>query len=227
MSKLLIANWKSHKTHAGLLSWWDEFMRDFQLKEGNLLAIAAPFTLLGELKKIIEPIENIKLAAQTVSPFPMGSYTGEINAQQLSELGVKYVIVGHSERRRYFHETDELVADQVREVLAAGMTPVLCVDEGYIESQAQALDDDALAHCVIAYEPLAAIGSGVAADVGSVAAVVKTIRSVYGSQVPVLYGGSVTPENVGEYVLVCDGALVGGASLDGATAAQICSALVA
>ena len=223
MSKLIIANWKSNKTHRGLVEWWDEFIRGYAPAEGTLVAIAPPATLIFEMKKYIEPIETIKLAAQDVSPFPMGSYTGAINAQQLQECGVKYVIVGHSERRRLFHETHEDVARKIEEVCSAGMTPVLCLDEDYMEDQFKVLAGCMCSSCVIAYEPLSAIGSGKNADVGTVQKVTEKIRNMYGSNVPVLYGGSVTPENVGEYALVCDGVLVGGASLEGKKFAQLIS----
>lgn len=223
MSKLVIANWKSQKTKAGLLEWWNEFIADYSPAENCLVAVAPPVTLLHTLREFTAPIESIQLAAQDVSPYPMGAYTGAINAEQLSDLHVKYVIVGHSERRRHFHETHEDVARKVTEVCNAGMTPVLCLDKEYIGAQFNALSSDVCSSCVIAYEPLSAIGSGHNEDVGTVQKVITQIRSQFGAEVPVLYGGSVTPENIGEYVLVCDGALVGGASLDGKKFARLTS----
>lgn len=223
MSKLIIANWKSNKTRHSLREWWDEFIRDYSPSEGSLVAIAPPFTLLSEMREFIDPIETIKLAAQDVSAYPMGSYTGAVNAQQLQEFGVKYVVVGHSERRRHFHETHEDVARKVREVCNAGMTPVLCLDKDYISEQAQAIGNDFCSSSVIAYEPLSAIGSGHNEDVGTVQQVMEEIRTHFGSDVPIIYGGSVTPENVGEYALVCDGVLVGGASLEGKKFASLVS----
>jgi triosephosphate isomerase (TIM) len=221
MSKLIIANWKSQKTREGLVGWWDEFISEYEPSEGCLVAIAPPFTLLSQLREFAKPIDTIKLAAQDVSPYPMGSYTGAVNAEQLNDLHVKYVLVGHSERRRHFHETPEDVARKVREVCNAGMTPVLCLDKEYIAEQAQALGSGFCDSCVIAYEPLSAIGSGKNEDVGSVQEVISQIKLSFGDDVAVIYGGSVTPENVGEYALVCDGALVGGASLDGKKFAEL------
>ncbi len=223
MSKLIIANWKSNKTRHGLEEWWDAFISEYTPAEGNLVAVAPPFTLLAELRGFMKPIETLQLAAQDVSPYPMGSYTGAVNAQELQEFGVKYVIVGHSERRRHFHETHEDVARKVREVCNAGMTPILCLDKEYITEQAAALGGDLCSSSVIAYEPLSAIGSGKNEDVGTVQTILAEIRQAFGQEVPIIYGGSVTPENVGEYALVCDGVLVGGASLDGKKFAELVS----
>jgi triosephosphate isomerase len=221
MSKLIIGNWKSQKNREGLAGWWDEFISAYEPTEGCLVAVAPPFTLLSQLREFTKPIDTIKLAAQDVSSYPMGSYTGAVNAEQLNDLHVKYVLVGHSERRHHFHETHDDVARKVAEVCHAGMTPVLCLDKEYIEEQARALDSSLCKSCVVAYEPLSAIGSGKNEDVGTVQSVMEEIRSVYGADVPVIYGGSVTPENVAEYTLVCDGVLVGGASLDGKIFAQL------
>lgn len=226
MSKLIIANWKSNKTRHGLEEWWDAFISRYSPAEGNLVAIAPPFTLLSELRGFVKPIETLQLAAQDVSPYPMGSYTGAINAQELQEMSVKYVIVGHSERRRHFHETHEDVARKVREICNAGMTPVVCIDKAYIAEQATALGSDLCSSSVIAYEPLAAIGNGKNEDLATVQHVMKEIRQHFGADAPIIYGGSVTPENVGEYALVCDGVLVGAASLDGKKFAQLVSQVV-
>lgn len=206
--KLIIANWKSNKLQADVEAWLGEFKADTNQVD---VVIAPPFTYLAQVG--LQLPAGTKLGAQTVSSFPMGSYTGAVNAHQLKGLGVKYVIVGHSERRRYFHEDHQDVAKQVQEVVAQNMTPVLCLDKEYIEDQAHALDPGLYKACIVAYEPLAAIGSGHNEPVGEVKKVVEKIREVYGA-VPVIYGGSVTEDNIGEYMLVCDGALVGGASLE-------------
>jgi triosephosphate isomerase len=144
----------------------------------------------------------------------MGAYTGAVSAQSLQEFGVTYVLVGHSERRKYFHETDQDVALKVRQVLDGGMQPVLCIDEPYLHSQAAAIDTSVYSSLIIAYEPVAAIGTGKSMNVGTVQEVSARIKQTFGDGVPVLYGGSVTDENVAEYLLVADGALVGGASLE-------------
>lgn len=220
MSKLIIANWKSQKTVKTATDWWKTFASELDSKMETKVAIAAPFTLLSTLQPVLQP--SVALAAQDVSPYPMGSYTGAVNAEQLKDLSVRYVIVGHSERRRHFHETYEDVARKVTEALNAGLHPVLCLDKDYITEQAAALDPEQYGKLIIAYEPLAAIGSGQPEDVGTVQTVITEIKATFG-EVPVLYGGSVDERNSNEYLLVSDGLLVGGASLKAETFLQIVS----
>jgi triosephosphate isomerase (TIM) len=175
-----------------------------------------------------------------------GAYTGEISPPMLAKLSVRYVIVGHSERRQLFGETDEIVARKVRAVLRAGMLPIVCVGEtldereagatttvvtGQIVSALDSLGADAAGDVVVAYEPLWAIGSGRHATPEDVQVVCATLRSVVGEQhgahaaasIRIQYGGSVQPGNVKELLSGpdVDGALVGGASLDAEKFAQI------
>ncbi len=210
-AKLIIANWKSHKLEKEVSDWLTEFNYQFQPSEFVQPVVAPALPHLHQVK--LELPDGVALGAQAVSSFPMGSYTGAVNAQQLKDLGVQYVIVGHSERRRYFHENHQDVAKQVQEVLAQQIKPILCVDKDYIDEQAAALDPKLCRECIVAYEPLAAIGTGQNEPVGQVKTIVAQIREIYGD-VPVIYGGSVDQSNIGEYMLVSDGALVGGASLD-------------
>lgn len=223
MSKLIIANWKSQKTLDAAQKWWNDFSSLYQESAHCTVVVAPSFTLLSSIE-VLASDTGIHLGAQDVSPFPMGSYTGGVNAQQLRDVGVEYVIVGHSERRQHFHETSQDVAKKIREVLSAGMTPIVCVDKEYIDEQASLLNSEEMVKCVLAYEPVAAIGSGQPEDVGTVGDVIKKIKSVFGP-VPVIYGGSVNEINVQEYVLVSDGALVGSASLDGEKFATLVNSL--
>lgn len=188
----------------------------------NQICLAAPFTALPLLQTTVAGTA-IALAAQDVSPYPFGSYTGEIAAEQLADLNVQYCIVGHSERRRHFGESNEQVAQKVQELLAQKITPVVCVDMPYLTAQAAAIAQENLANCVVAYEPLSAIGTGTAADVGEIARTAADIKQAFG-QIPVLYGGSVTEQDVQQFLLVADGVLVGGASLDGAQFAALVTA---
>lgn len=222
MKKLIIANWKSHKSQEAAQSWCREFLEKVShptSSEQTSVIIAPPTPLLltvGGLLQAKREVGQLALAlgAQDASRFPMGAYTGEVSAASLRDLGVSYVIVGHSERRQYFHETEAEVASKVMQVLDADMTPILCLDEPYAQSQLAQLDSAVYEKIVIAYEPLGAIGTGKRVSVGAVEHMRDHLRSLSSETTPVLYGGSVSSESVGEYLLVTDGVLVGGASLD-------------
>jgi len=208
---LIIANWKSNKSTALASEWFEQFDLT-QVPERIEVAIAPPFTLMSLVSELIAD-SSLALAGQTVSPFPLGSYTGAIASEQLVEFGVKYVLIGHSERRRYFHETPADLALAVEQALQAGIQPVLCMDEGDVAEQAQALNPDLYARCIYAYEPLGAIGTGNTQSVDEVTRVRHIMLDTFGD-VQVIYGGSVSEENVAEFLLVSDGALVATASLD-------------
>jgi triosephosphate isomerase (TIM) len=230
MEKLIIANWKSNKSVESAQNWvreLSEYIANSKFDSDVATLVLAPsFPLLSPLAENIK--ENslpITLGAQDVSSYPMGAYTGAVSAQSLQEYGVEYVLVGHSERRRHFHETDQDVALKVRQVLDAGMRPVLCIDEPYLLSQAAAIDTSVYSNLIIAYEPVAAIGTGQSMNVGAVQEMNKRIAQIFGEGVPVLYGGSVTEGNVAEYLLVADGALVGGASLEARDFTQVLAQL--
>lgn len=209
MSKLIIANWKSNKTAATALEWCQGFTGS--VPANTEVVVAPSFTLIPVVASQLP--QGMSLAAQDVSSFPMGSYTGAVSAQQLTAAGVTHVIVGHSERRRYFHESHQDISAKLDQAVSNNLIPILCLDEDYIEDQANALQSKEIPNLVIAYEPLTAIGSGNNAPVDQVTRVTKKIKNVYGD-VPVIYGGSVDERSVGEYLLVSDGVLVGGASLD-------------
>ncbi|MBU1885286.1 triose-phosphate isomerase [Patescibacteria group bacterium] len=211
MSKLFVANWKSNKTLEEARQWIDDFK--VELNDDQEIVIAPPYPFLSLVADKIKDLPGVSLAVQNLSSFPAGSYTGEVCVRNLEGLGVKYAIVGHSERRRYLKESHQDVANKVSQALNNGITPIVCIDQDYMEDQAQLIESDLLSQCVVAYEPLVAIGTGENAPVKEVAKVVKEIKEVFG-EVPVLYGGSVSPDNVILYLEITDGVLVGGASLD-------------
>lgn len=211
MSKLFVANWKSNKTLEEVRQWMDDFK--VELNDDQEIVIAPPYPFLSLVADKIKDLPGVSLAVQNLSSFPAGSYTGEVCVRNLEGLGVKYAIVGHSERRRYLKESHQDVANKVSQALNNGITPIVCIDQDYMEDQAQLIESDLLSQCVVAYEPLVAIGTGENAPVKEVAKVVKEIKEVFG-EVPVLYGGSVSPDNVILYLEITDGVLVGGASLD-------------
>ncbi|HNQ17003.1 MAG TPA: triose-phosphate isomerase [Candidatus Woesebacteria bacterium] len=227
--KILIANWKSHKTKSEVDHWFSTLEKNYAEEKDvfdNLTIIIAPSVLYLELGvNWSAKIPGISIAAQDVSQFPLGAYTGAVAARQLASVGVSYAIVGHSERRKYFGETHQIVAQKIDQLLEAKLLPIVCVDEQEIMQQADFIPKDQAKQCIFAYEPVSAIGSGIGQDIPQVTASVKLAKQSFG-EVPVLYGGSVDVRNIQEYLLVADGALIGGASLDVAIFSQLLSSTV-
>jgi len=241
---LMAGNWKSNKNHQEAvvlvqkLAWT---LADKKHDHGRAeVVVVPPFTDLRSVQTLVDGDQLlVKYAAQDVSVHDGGAYTGEISAAMLAKLGCSYVVVGHSERREYHAETDEVVNAKARRALAAGMTPIVCVGEGLDVRQAGEHVPYTLAQVdgsldgfsakevegmVIAYEPVWAIGTGEVAtpdDAQEVCAAVRErIREVHGDAaadgVRVLYGGSVKAANVAGIMDKndVDGCLVGGASLE-------------
>lgn len=237
MRKPIIAgNWKMNKTIKEAM----DFVNDVKDKVQNdkvEAVICAPFTLLKDLKEATKGT-NIKIGAQNMHYADNGAFTGEIAPNMLKELDIDYVVIGHSERREYFNETDETINKKVLKALEVGIDPILCCGETLEEREAgktkevckvqveKALENvskDDLEKVVIAYEPVWAIGTGKTATSEDANDVIKYIREVvanlYGdlaNKVRIQYGGSVKPQNVAEIMAQSDidGALVGGASLE-------------
>jgi triosephosphate isomerase len=227
MKKLfLVGNWKSHKTlqeaHTFMIAFLNssfiEWLHTNTEKKGESkrIIICPPIFLIPELEKMLEQIQvkiPIDLGVQDISPFPDGPHTGEIAASEIVGLA-KYVIIGHSERRKEFGETDELVFQKVKAARESGLEPIFCV-----QGKDTPVPEDIK---IVAYEPIDAIGSGHPDDpqhAESVAAFFKEEKHI-----PfVLYGGSVTVENVSLYTEKphIDGVLVGGASLDPVSFSEI------
>ena len=237
MRKPIIAgNWKMHKTKAEALEFVNE-VKDRVNNDKVEAVICAPFTLLKDLKQATKGT-NIKIGAQNMHFEEKGAFTGEISPLMLKELDMDYVVIGHSERRQYFNETDETVNKKVLKALEVGIDPILCVGETLEEREAgntkdvckvqveKALENvskEDLAKVVIAYEPVWAIGTGKTAtseDANDVIAYIReVVANLYGelaNEVRIQYGGSVKPSNVAEIMNQSDidGALVGGASLE-------------
>ncbi|HEY7150422.1 MAG TPA: triose-phosphate isomerase [Solirubrobacterales bacterium] len=234
---IVAANWKMHKTVAETEAFLDRFLGDVEGLEGVELLVCPPFPSLATAAERCRR-SPVMVAAQNMHAEPKGAFTGEVSAPMLTELGVEAVILGHSERRAMFAETDEALAAKVPAALGAGLTPVLCVGEteaerdgGETESvlarQTEAdladVEADRLAEVVIAYEPVWAIGTGRNATPEQAAEAIAFIRSLIASRddaageaIRVIYGGSVKPGNAAELLAseTVDGALVGGASLE-------------
>lgn len=233
---LIAGNWKMHKTAAegqALARAIREGLRATTVE----VVVCPPFTALPAVHAVLHG-SPIQVGAQNMHWEDAGAFTGEISPVMLKEW-CRYVIIGHSERRQYFHEDDEVVRCKVAAALRHGLTPILCVGETLAQREAgqtgavvatqarralEGLTPEQVAGLVIAYEPVWAIGTGRAATGADAEEVIQrwvrgTLAEAFGAEVArrvrVLYGGSVTPENIGEFVCrpSIDGALVGGASL--------------
>ena len=236
MRKSIIAgNWKMNKTIAESLSFIND-VKDRVKNENVDVVLCAPFIALKDLVEATRGT-HIKIGAQNMHFEESGAYTGEVSAAMLNEIGVDYVIIGHSERRQYFNETNEAVNKKVLKALKEGLLPIVCCGETLEQREA----GDTKEHCkeqiqkalknvpkcdlekiVIAYEPIWAIGTGKTAtseDANDVISYIRNVvRELYGDladNVRIQYGGSVKPSNISEIMAKSDidGALVGGASL--------------
>ncbi len=244
--RLIIAgNWKMNKTVAEAV----DLARDLKLETANIkeldIVICPPFTALGEVSKEVLS-SNIRLGAQNMSEHNFGAYTGEIAAGMLKEFSVRYVILGHSERRQYQKEPDSLIAKKALAAHAASIKPIVCVGETLAEREAgqtekvldtqvrgslAVLNREQMEETVIAYEPVWAIGTGKTATSAQAQEAHLFIRRLLGTlyddatarRVRLQYGGSVKPANARELMTQpdVDGALVGGASLEARTFADI------
>lgn len=235
--KLIAANWKMNKTIGESLRYIKEFkdlVKDIVDKE---ILICPPFTSLFAVSSEIKA-SNIKLGSQNIYFEDKGAFTAEISAEMLKEIGCSYAIIGHSERRNIFNETNEVINKKIKQALKNSITPILCVGEKGEEREAgntekvvemqlkeclDGLDKENL-DIVIAYEPIWAIGTGKTATAEQAEEVHVFIRNLlekmfdkeFAEKTRILYGGSVKPENAQELMSMenIDGALVGGASLD-------------
>jgi len=234
---LVIGNWKMHGLNAEARALAGGVRDGLKRKVAAIVAVCPPFTALAAVRETLAG-SAIGLGAQNCHPEPSGPHTGEISIPMLAELGCRYVLAGHSERRKELGETDEQINRKVQAVLAHALVPVLCVGEtaeerrqgltfttveGQLRAGLAGLASEALAKVVLAYEPVWAIGTGVNATPGQAAEVHGYLRGLVSELssketaqlVPILYGGSVKADNA-ESLLAepeIDGALVGGASL--------------
>jgi triosephosphate isomerase len=247
---LIAGNWKMHKTVAEAERYIQALLPRVAGLEGVEIAIATPFTAL---QAMVDSTRGSRVAvfAQNLHQAPEGAFTGEISAAMLVELDVAGVVIGHSERRQLFGESDRAVALKTASALAAGLRPIVCVGEteeerlaGDTERKLRHQVQEGLEHVpaerlhevAIAYEPIWAIGTGRVATpeqaqeaASFVRALVAALRPEAAAQVSVLYGGSVNPGNAAELLALpdIDGALVGGASLDAESFAAIAAAALA
>ncbi|MEN3373252.1 triose-phosphate isomerase [Dechloromonas sp. ZS-1] len=244
--KLVAGNWKMH----GSLQANQRLVE--AVREGAAplrcdVALCVPFPYLAQVSGLLSA-STLGLGAQTVSEFGQGAYTGEVSVAMLKEFGCRYVIVGHSERRTLFGETDQVVADKCVAALAGGLLPIVCVGETRLERESgqtqevvsrqlaavlSAVGVAGLANLVIAYEPVWAIGTGLTASPAEAQAVHAAIREQVAAldagraaTLQILYGGSVKPQNAVELFAQADidGGLIGGAALVAEDFLAICQA---
>ena len=201
-TQFVIGNWKCTKSLAEARQWVAEFKRGYQPVEGVEVAIAPPLLLLAQLAELFQeaPLERFSLVAQDVSPFPRGSYTGATAADMLKGL-CRYAIVGHSERRRYFHETAQDAVNKVSEAADASLIPIICVDEKNAMSQLTALGHIDCDHLIIAYSPVDGQSYREPQYPEKVAEVAKYISQVYPSR-SIIYGGGISLKNYEPYLSI-------------------------
>ena len=235
---LIAGNWKMYKTIAEAKEFAKEFKSILAERDDVKVAICAPFT---QLQTLVEEFKgtSVGIGAQNVHYADEGAYTGEISLSMLMEIGVDYIIIGHSERRQYFNETDESINNKLKHIFwDSEIVPILCVGENLeereegraqevvkyqLEKDLADLTAEKVATMVIAYEPIWAIGTGKTAtpdQAGEMCTLIRnTVAEIYdtetASRLTIQYGGSVKPENASEIMNMedIDGALVGGASL--------------
>jgi triosephosphate isomerase len=244
---LVAGNWKMHKTKAQAEDYIQALLPRVSAIDGADVAICVPFTALEAMVDSARG-SRVEVYAQSMHQEPEGAFTGEVSAAMLSEIDVRGVVLGHSERRQLFGETDKALAQKVPAALGAGLTPILCVGETegerdnddtdrklrqQVRDDLMGIAEEQLADVVIAYEPIWAIGTGRVAAAEQVQDAIAFIRALVGDRdkqaaegVRILYGGSVKPENAAELLALpdVDGALVGGASLDAESFARIVAA---
>jgi triosephosphate isomerase (TIM) len=238
-SPAIVGNWKLWGTRAQAADYCERLLALLpeESRRPAAVGVCAPFTSLDLCVKALEG-SGVGVYAQTMHQDETGAFTGEVSAPMLREIGVDGVLLGHSERRQYFGETDRALQEKVPAALAAGLRPILCVGESEDEREAgeterklrhqvqeglEKVDAERLAEVTIAYEPIWAIGTGKVATPEIAQEAIAFVRALVGDrsneaaeQIRVLYGGSVKPDNAHEILAQpdVDGALVGGASLD-------------
>jgi triosephosphate isomerase len=241
MKKIIIGNWKLNLDHLEAIQLFQKlnYSLNTDIDEKISIVVAPSHTSLRSIQTIIDADKlNIFLSSQDVSMFNDGAYTGEVSAHQLAKLNISYCIVGHSERRQHFNETDEFVNVKVNNLINKEITPIICFGESndqradgnymdflinQIENSTKGLRKDKVDEIIFAYEPIWAIGTGQNASLQDIVEVILKVKEFISEKsffneekMKFIYGGSVSPDNSYEILnsKIIDGALVGGASLD-------------
>ena len=241
MKKIIIGNWKLNLDHLEAIQLIQKlnYSLNTDIDEKITIVVAPSHTSLRSIQTIIDADKlNIFLSSQDVSMFNDGAYTGEVSAHQLAKLNISYCIVGHSERRQHFNETDEIINVKVNNLINKEITPIICFGESndqrtdgnymdflinQIENSTKGLRKDKVDEIIFAYEPIWAIGTGQNASLQDIVEVISKVKEFISKKsffneekIKFIYGGSVSPDNSNEILnsKIIDGALVGGASLD-------------
>ncbi len=249
---IIAANWKMHMTSSEAESFLETFLAEVKDEQAVEIVLVPPFTTIPKVSELLTDVQNVKLGAQNMHAERSGAFTGEISAPMLRELYVRYVVLGHSERRSLFGETDVIVNAKLKSALEEALKPILCIgetleqrDAGEVEKVLEAqlrgslagVEAKSFADIVIAYEPVWAIGTGRTASKEQAQEAHAFIRQTLAAltdqatadKVRIQYGGSVKPANAAELMAQpdIDGALVGGAALDPRSFAEIVKAAAA
>jgi triosephosphate isomerase len=227
MAKIIVANWKMNGSLAFMKTWVPALVPTLA-STSNQVIICPPFPFLPLLSAALKGT-TAHLGAQNCHTAPHGPFTGEVSAAMLADIGCQAVIVGHSERRTLFAETDDLIKAKAEAVHAAGMTAIICIGESLTIWQSGRAIDTVIQQCqaslppsatpentLVAYEPLWAIGTGLTASLREITEMHQALHAAIKGPLPLLYGGSVTEENATDILSLphVDGVLVGGASLN-------------
>jgi len=226
--RYVVGNWKSHKSLDSGRDWIDAFAKHYQPNTDLQVIVAPPMLLLAQLADYADSlnVSGLSFAAQDVSSFPQGGYTGAVAADMLKGIAA-YTIAGHSERRRYFHETSQDVTNKVSEAVDAGIKPIVCVDQSYAMSQLTALNDLDCEDLIIAYSPVDAMSYREPQLPEKVEEVATFISQIYPNQ-PIIYGGAVNRDSAHLYkdITPLPGLFIGSASLDPEEFAAICQVMI-
>ena len=245
---VIAGNWKMNQLNSGIKPFMEQLKANMPKTKNCDVVLCTPAVMIPTMVRAGKDC-RVSAGGQDVSKYEKGAYTGEISADMLADVGARYCIVGHSERREYHHESDSLVNEKAKMLLAKGIVPIICVGESleqrekeltmsYVAYQVKAalsgIDAGQIRRCIIAYEPIWAIGTGRTATAEQAQEVCEEIRAVirklYGARsaraVSILYGGSMNAKNAAELLAMpdIDGGVIGGASLKPADFAAIIAA---